>query len=93
MKLRSFFCTIPAITPHNSILFIEWFVFILAIYLEEKACYYMPYIVNIFFLFFLWWRNKLTQSMVGPSEQILKEKMLSPQKEIATANGAHENAK
>ena len=31
--------------------------------------------------------------MVGPSEQILKEKMLSSQKEIATANGAHENAK
>ena len=31
--------------------------------------------------------------MVDPSEQILKEKMLSPQKEIATGNGAHENAK
>ena len=31
--------------------------------------------------------------MVDPSEQILKEKMLSSQKETGTANGAHENAK
>ena len=67
------------------------------IFRNKRLLSHVVYCKHIF-SFFLRRRNKLTQSKVGPSEQILsgRKKMSSFQKiatEIATAIDAHKNVK
>ena len=58
--------------------FIEWFSFILTIYLGVKCCNYMPYIVSIFFFSLTHVFTLISKSCVVCSKKIIKSGLKLP---------------